>query len=169
MGYAKRLGRTSREAFVPRLRGKSTTTQANHQAKGEVMTLGQSTKESQAQCSICVRWPGTAEHLVECYHLRKRRKDNGLSPWKHVIKVGHVFHDPELTFEERRNVIVAIIKVSRWYADDKNFELSDCVDELEQCRNIDEFDDAWGLLYDLADMDSVWIDTFPPAERKERE
>lgn len=37
MGYAKRLGGTSRKAFVPRLRGKSTTTQANHQAKGEVM------------------------------------------------------------------------------------------------------------------------------------
>lgn len=84
------------------------------------------------------------------------RRRAGLPTWAMTIKLGDVFHNPQITYEQRRDAIVARIRESGW-ADDElvDRELWD----LEQAIDPDEFNDAWNTLYDRAGVDRVWIDT----------
>lgn len=71
------------------------------------------------------------------------------------------FWRSDLTFTERRDLAVKRIKESGWrditpYPD----HLDSLVDELAETLNIPEFDWALTDLYDQADEDLVWIETF---------
>lgn len=81
-----------------------------------------------------------------------------MKPWAHTIRLGYIFHNDSMTFIQRRDAIVSIIKKSEWV--NGNDELADCMDRLEQSQDEEEFDQYWDELYDYADLDSVWIDTF---------
>jgi hypothetical protein len=79
--------------------------------------------------------------------------------WNEKIELADVFHNDDLSFTERRDIIVARIKRSRWYhqADIDNGDLLDIVDALADSDTEDEFDGSWDELYDLADEDRVWV------------
>lgn len=78
--------------------------------------------------------------------------------WLATIRLGDVWKNPELSFEERRDAIVSRIKSSNWYGEGDDLTLADIVDGLSEAEDADDFDDAWDALYDLADEDRVWID-----------
>jgi hypothetical protein len=103
----------------------------------------------------------TVEHKVAMYQLATGRRKAGLPVWAHTIDVSYVFHNDELSFEDKRAEIVAVIKRSRWYKDQDpaTFDgLVDLVDNLET-DDADSFDYWWNEIYDIADYDRVWIKT----------
>lgn len=107
--------------------------------------------------------PRSVEHIVAIHQLAAERRQQGRPVWAETLDVSDVFHDDELSFEERRDAIVAVLKASRWYrkADQHAFDgVVDIVnDHLAYAENADEFDAWWDELYDLADYDRVWIKT----------
>jgi hypothetical protein len=81
--------------------------------------------------------------------------------WNEKVRLGDIFHDEELPFEQVRDEIVRRIKRTRWYGDDDTAsnDLYYLVEELEDAHDPDEFDQVWDQIYDLADADRVWIAT----------
>lgn len=83
--------------------------------------------------------------------------------WDQHIDVADVFHNDSMTFWEIRDAVVARLRGSPWIADrdQSGFdELGDVVENLACADSVDEFDEWWDALYDHADRDRVWIDTF---------
>ena len=81
--------------------------------------------------------------------------------WNLTLNLAEFWHNEALGFEEKRDKIVAAIKASRWRSltpDPEHFD--SMVDELSEVLNIAEFDFAFGELYDQADADRVWIETY---------
>lgn len=99
----------------------------------------------------------TADHRVEMHKLASDRRKRGLPVWAETIDLSAFWHDESISFMEKRDRIVAAIKVSRWFvaADD---DLQMCVENIADAASEDEFDDYWGELYDLADYARVWIE-----------
>lgn len=61
-------------------------------------------------------------------------------------------------FEEFRDSIVARIRAHSWHRDSEGVQ--EIVEELAEVENVREFDLVWDALYDQADSDRVWINTF---------
>lgn len=105
--------------------------------------------------------PRTVDHIVETHRLARARQDAGLPIWDRRINLKDVFRNEDMTFEQRRDVIVRRIKRSPWYTEQEDYShLHDVVIDLEEADDAEEFDSAWDEMYDLADIDRVWIATF---------
>lgn len=87
----------------------------------------------------------------------------GTAHWKHRVDVSDVFHDEDLTFEDRRDIIVARFRESEAIqdlTDDNGPELALLVDELAEVDTFSYFDMVWHAIYDLADNRKwLWIST----------
>lgn len=80
--------------------------------------------------------------------------------WNVTIKLADVFHDDERTIEEKAQVIVERLKTSQWrYWSEDASEFDRLVELLEKAESKAEFNEAWDEIYDLADVDRVWIET----------
>lgn len=97
--------------------------------------------------------PRTIEHIVEMHRLAQDRKANGRPIWDRKINLTGVFHNNDLTFEQRRDAIVRILRASAWMKERAE------VDNLAYAEDTEEFDGWWDELYDEADYDRVWIAT----------
>lgn len=86
----------------------------------------------------------------------------GTAEWKHKVDVGKIFQDDELTFHEKRDKVVEVLRASSAIKDgEPGEELAELVEELSETEDIDEFDWVWGAIYDLADHRKwLWINTF---------
>jgi hypothetical protein len=80
--------------------------------------------------------------------------------WCLTVHLSHFWRNSELSFEEKRDGIVDVLRKSRWR------HITPCadsyvglVDELEETGNIEWFDAVFNELYSLADSDGVWIET----------
>ena len=104
--------------------------------------------------------PRTVDHIVETHQLAAARVAAGLPVWAERINLRDVFHNDNMTFVERRDAIVAAIRVTRWYRNvDEDDWLREIVENLACADDADEFDGWWDELYDQADIDRVWIGT----------
>jgi len=104
--------------------------------------------------------PRTAEHLVDCHRAAATLRSQGRPIWAHTIDFSSVFHNDDLTFTEKRDQIVAILRRSAWFtAEDEWSELHEIVENIADSEDADEFDNWWDELYDRADYDRVWIKT----------
>jgi hypothetical protein len=107
--------------------------------------------------------PRTVDHIVEMYQLAQNRKANGQPVWHRKINLSGVFHNNDLTFEQRRDAIVQILRATAWMKEraerDACGGLGDIVDNLACAEDTEEFDGWWDELYDEADRDRVWITT----------
>jgi hypothetical protein len=101
--------------------------------------------------------PRTVDHIVETHRIARARRDAGQPIWAVRLDVSDVFHNEELTFEQRRDLIVTQLRVSAWHRDSEMVQ--ELTDELADTQNGDEFDGPWDRLYDEADYDRVWIRT----------
>lgn len=105
--------------------------------------------------------PATVEHKVEMFRLARERQTQGKPSWAHTIRIGHVWGNEDMTFIERRDAIVRILRASRWVKERDEFDsLVEVVDNLAEAEDTEEFDGWWDELYDHADYDRVWIDRF---------
>lgn len=104
--------------------------------------------------------PDTADHRADMFLLAPRRRTAGKPVWEHTIDLSDVFHNDQLTFEQRRDEIVRRLRAHRWVADRDEFDdLVEIVDNLADAADTEEFDGWWSDLYDHADYDRVWIET----------
>lgn len=104
--------------------------------------------------------PRTIEHIVETHQIARERVAAGLPVWDRRINVSDVWRDENLTFEQRRDAIVARLNASPWIKnrDQSGFDqLGDIVYNLSTADDVEEFDGWWDELYDHADYDRVWI------------
>jgi hypothetical protein len=102
--------------------------------------------------------PRTVDHIVATHHLAQERRDAGLPIWDRKLNVADVFRNDEMSFEERRDAVVARIRRSGWI-ETGNWNLSHLVDGLASAEAVEEFDGWWDEIYDEADADRVWIET----------
>lgn len=81
--------------------------------------------------------------------------------WRVEIKLGDFFKSDDLTVAEKAKEIVKRIRDSRWRdISGSQFLLDDILERLGSVADADEFDYVWNEIYDLADIDRVWIDTW---------
>jgi hypothetical protein len=99
--------------------------------------------------------PDTPEHRARMHQLARQARRADRPPWDRVIRLPH-FHDETMTFEQRRDATVEIIRQSGWRSDGR---LEELLEELAGAIDAEDFDSAWDEIYDLADEDRVWIDT----------
>lgn len=79
--------------------------------------------------------------------------------WDNKLRLGDVFHSEVLTFEQRRDAIVARIRKARWY-DEDDMTLTEIVENLSCAEDTDEFDGWWSEFYDWCDAGKrVWVET----------
>jgi hypothetical protein len=97
------------------------------------------------------------EGIVEAHRAAAERRASGRPIWDRTINFAEVFHNEEMSFEERRDVIVRILNASKWSA--INEEIDNLIYEIANSQDVDEFDQYWDWLYDEADTDRVWIKT----------
>lgn len=85
-----------------------------------------------------------------------------MAQWTITIDVKEIWSTfQDNGYEKSRDAIVAKIKESRWRdISAHQIRLDDLIEELEESLNLPEFNSIWNELYDLADLDRVWIATF---------
>ena len=104
--------------------------------------------------------PDTAEHRADMYQLAQERRKTGKPSWAHKINLRGVFHNDELTFEQKRDAIVRRIRATTWFKQYDEFDdLPQFVEELADAEDNASFNSLWSDLYDMADADRVWIET----------
>lgn len=81
-----------------------------------------------------------------------------MTPWLLTIDLKDVFHNEDLPFEQKRDEIVRRIRATGWHGDHPWLE--EIVDNLAESEDENDFDSWWDELYDVADIDRVWIATF---------
>ena len=82
-----------------------------------------------------------------------------MKPWTHQIDLSSIWRNDDLTFEEKRDQIVAEFRASPFIADGENgMELSILVDELAEMDTEEDFNYVWDTIYDMADFNKwLWI------------
>ena len=105
--------------------------------------------------------PDTAEHRADMYQLAQERRKAGKASWAHKINLADVFHNDDLTFEQKRDTIVRRIRATTWFKQYDEFDdLPMFVEELADAEDKHAFNGPWDCIYDIADADRVWIATF---------
>lgn len=83
-----------------------------------------------------------------------------MNKWKMTIDLRGTFHADDMSFIERRDVIVERMRKSRWYKGYNEYDyLPELIDELSETPNESDFDMVWDTIYDIANEDRVWIAT----------
>ena len=102
----------------------------------------------------------TAEHRADMHQLATERLDAGLPVWESKLRLADVFHNDDMTFEQRRDAIAARIRATRWFKSyDEYDDLPMFVEELAGTEDNASFNAVWDEIYDIADTDRVWIAT----------
>ncbi len=56
----------------------------------------------------------SVDHIVETHRLAQKRRVAGLPVWDRRINLRHIWQDEALTFEQRRDRVVAVLRRSPW-------------------------------------------------------
>lgn len=94
---------------------------------------------------------------IAAHRAAAQRRAAGLNPWAVTIRLGDVWRDGHLTYEQKRDEIVARLTASGWPAED--YLVEQLVVEISETVDEDEFNDCWAELLDRADLARVRIDT----------
>lgn len=80
--------------------------------------------------------------------------------WNKTINLGDVWTDPVLDFNEKVEKITERIKESGWRAiTPHSHTFDELIARLDHATTVPEFDQIFSAVYDLADLDRVWIET----------
>jgi len=82
-----------------------------------------------------------------------------MQPWKHRIDLSATWRNNDLSFEAKRDQIVAEFRSHPCITDGENgMDLSTLVDELSEMDTEADFNYVWDTIYDLADHGKwLWI------------
>lgn len=98
-----------------------------------------------------------------------------MGKWYYTVKLGRHFTDDDLPWEDRARDAIAVLKAARpnlpvendYEIDDADEALNWIIDDLGNALETgdgDAFDNEWNRLYNWADENRVWIDTFSDEE-----
>jgi len=103
--------------------------------------------------------PDSVDHRVEMYQLARERRKAGKPVWSETVKVGDIFHNPELSFEQQRDQVCFRFRQSRWMRRAPECEpIHEYIDELGDTEDQQEFNEVFQSVYDEADYARIWID-----------
>lgn len=103
--------------------------------------------------------PATPDHKVTVHRLTRERLNAGQPVWARRIDVSSAF-DTDRPFTEWRDGVVQLLRTSRWVKNAEEYsDLIEAVEELADTADLDEFNQVWDAIYDLADYHRVWIVT----------
>lgn len=95
------------------------------------------------------------------HRVAQERRAAGKPVWGRKVNLAGIFHNDEMTFEQKRDAVVSTLRASTWF---KQYEggddLPQFVEELADTEDIAGFDAVFDAIYDVADADRVWISTF---------
>jgi hypothetical protein len=79
--------------------------------------------------------------------------------WLHKVRLKDVFHNDDLSFEERRDETVRRFNLVRRHHFPEDLDLELLLEELAEAPDPDEFDIVWDSIYDWCDDYRVWVET----------
>lgn len=79
--------------------------------------------------------------------------------WEYTLRLGDIFHNEDMSFEQKRDEIVRRIKAAGFW-DEDDYDLGEAVELLAEAEDVRDFDVYWDQFYDWADDNRVWVDTF---------
>ena len=97
------------------------------------------------------------ELRVAAFQLAQQRLAVGLPIWAESIDVADVFHNKDLSFEQIRDFVVERFRKSNWVQ--VNERVQELLELLAESEDEDAFNSIFDELYDIADIDRVWIKT----------
>lgn len=78
-------------------------------------------------------------------------------PWRMTVHLIDVFHNQDMTYEERRDAIIGRLR-TKWVEADGG-PLDRTIEDLADAIDVEEFDDVWAEILERADVDRVWLAT----------
>ena len=78
--------------------------------------------------------------------------------WKHTLDLRDIFHSDAHSFTNQRDIIVARIQRAKFWDEDDD-DLTALTEELADAEDAEQFNSAWGALYDWCDANRVWVET----------
>ena len=104
--------------------------------------------------------PRTVDHRVEMARLSRERTAAGKPVWNSKLRLGPVFRDETLTFEELRDTVASRLRASTWFKSyDEYDDLPMLAEELADTEDRASLNAVLDEIYDIADADRVWIET----------
>ncbi len=114
--------------------------------------------------------PATPEHKGDMHLLARQRVREGRPVWadkielKDLVPLGDDYSE-DYDFVTFRDAIVARLRGSKWYArkatgDEEDSDFAYLIEELAETDTRDYFDTVMDAVYDEADYDRVWLNTF---------
>lgn len=86
-----------------------------------------------------------------------------MTAWKHTLRLADVFHNEELTLEQKTKSIVSRIERAAWFGEaNYHGDLAGVLEELTDAAEEDDtswWDEAWAAFYDIADAGRIWVKT----------
>lgn len=105
--------------------------------------------------------PRSIDHIVATHEAATALRRAGKPIWQHKIDVADIWNSDLPLIPDKRDRIVAKLRASSWFTGCDEFDdLNEIVEELAEADTGHEFDRVWDALYDLADIDRVWIGIF---------
>ena len=117
--------------------------------------------------------PSTADHRVRCHQIATGLRRQGKPTWTATLRLGDLFHNEDLTFEAKRDGIVARTRrlpqvtqaqdvIDNHPESDDYYNAEDLInilEELADTKDVPEFDGVFSAFYDWADIARVWVET----------
>lgn len=102
------------------------------------------------------------DHIVAISGLANERRAQGKPVWDHRIKIDLTSLE---TFEARRDAWANALEKSAWFkeqtTEDEYGDLWQVWDEMKDSEEEEHFNYCLDSLYDMADVDRVWITVDP--------
>lgn len=82
--------------------------------------------------------------------------------WRKTVDVKDIWTNfSTMPFEEARDEVVRRVEESGWPGNTLDADtLDNAIQGLKTAQGTPEFNAWWDVLYDIADVDRVWIETF---------
>ena len=84
-----------------------------------------------------------------------------MAHWKYTVDLKDVWRNWEIPFRDQRDQIIARIRESAWARETGDpVMFGFLIRHLERAENAQQFDAIFSAVYNLADDERVWIETF---------
>lgn len=118
--------------------------------------------------------PRTIDSILDSHHAADERRKAGKPIWDRKLRIKHLLSDDssDERAKQKGAEIAAILRNSSWLRHDKaqleadpdtagqyvTSEIETLAEEFSDVETLDQLNGALDALYDLADIDRVWIE-----------
>lgn len=98
-----------------------------------------------------------------------------MNKWLYTLDLSDIYHSENHNLRSKAEIIANRIERSKFYDKAYSFAINEVVDIMRSLADgqglateepdVEDFDAAMNGLYDYADIERVWVDTFPKPAR----